>query len=227
MFSPFATQFNDFETFSPAVMLHVGVADADALSQRVSQIRDTVYKYAMEDSDDADKVVDKVTAEVEEMCDAAKKLHSIVSESVTSISQSVAHIERLDTAKTLIMASLSRASTEIFKVREIVQDDELASAAESLANVEASLVGRIDASRERLMAGVKVDGELLKNVGRVFLTVKGSLQHVTCAVCMERPVDQYLHPCGHTLCSTCLPKCGSRCHFCLRPALPGGKLFFS
>jgi len=48
-----------------------------------------------------------------------------------------------------------------------------------------------------------------------------------CFVCIERSINIFLDPCGHTLCDECAGKIASRCPMCREPIVKKGRLFLS
>lgn len=48
----------------------------------------------------------------------------------------------------------------------------------------------------------------------------------TCPVCLDRQVESYLNPCGHTLCKACSNECIS-CPMCRKPVHARGDLYFT
>jgi hypothetical protein len=48
-----------------------------------------------------------------------------------------------------------------------------------------------------------------------------------CFVCIERSINIFLDPCGHTLCDECAGKITSRCPMCRQALVKKGRLFLS
>ena len=55
----------------------------------------------------------------------------------------------------------------------------------------------------------------------------------TCSLCLQKPVDTFLNPCGHTGCEDCIKKLQSygsdnyNCHICRKPINSFQKIYYS
>ena len=50
----------------------------------------------------------------------------------------------------------------------------------------------------------------------------------TCSICVERTVDSFLNPCGHTACNICIEKMNNLngCFICRMPIINTKKLYY-
>ncbi len=72
-----------------------------------------------------------------------------------------------------------------------------------------------DTRIKQLHDSYKFESSLLQYYIEHFVKpINGGNMGSTCSICMQRSVDRFLDPCGHTICSECLQECHDSCFIC-------------
>ena len=72
-----------------------------------------------------------------------------------------------------------------------------------------------DSRIKQLHDSYKFESSLLQYYIEHFVKpINGGNMGTTCSICMQRSVNRFFDPCGHTICSECLQECQDSCFIC-------------
>jgi hypothetical protein len=225
MYSPFGA-VNSYAMVSTPLSEFNESMRSDPIHTDFSFMHSTIHSCLANAVDDPASEEQRPAEEVTQLCASAKKLCSMTSAAVLNLTKLSSELQSLERASVLIAASISRATVELGRANGIVCDDKLAAQITDLGTYEKGVIENIDRAKEALRKRIDKDSATIRATAQAFMQTCGTFMPHTCVVCMERPVERYWHPCGHTICTECTPKCAGRCHLCHQHAV-SGRLFFS
>ena len=193
------------------------LADTHALIDEISEIRDKLYPY-----------IEGIHRQ--EMGCESKELHAI-KQSLHATIQTVKDVylhmntqmKKVDTLEKQYKNELDTVQRNVSKLTDfidflnilIAKHDDL-DIKDIVKGIRTIIHTLSDDSRiKQLHDSYKFESSLLQYYIEHFVKpLNGGNMGSTCSICMQRNVNRFLDPCGHTICSECLQECQDSCFIC-------------
>jgi len=125
-----------------------------------------------------------------------------------------------------LRAELNMKQEDVFQARAVIegiQDQELKTCIESIVEdyeLKEGIADMMVRTRD-LMGKTEAQGRVLKD------TNAERYAPFICFVCMERPIDTFIDPCGHVICGPCWARTTNKAHCpgCRTPGVQPKKIF--
>lgn len=105
--------------------------------------------------------------------------------------------------------------------------DSVGTALQELASVRDGIVKCIQTEVPTLQQTQNRAAQILRLLSSTYQGLRITTAMYTCPICIDRQVDRFLMPCGHTVCNECLCELHENCPCCRKHISGSGDLYFT
>jgi hypothetical protein len=105
--------------------------------------------------------------------------------------------------------------------------DKLHASLSEVAKIQRDITDKISEDIVELENRRKTASEIIMRLSSTYRVLRSTNIMFTCPICLERQVDRFLMPCGHTYCSTCMCGITDSCPMCRKPIQKIADLYFN
>uniref|UniRef100_A0A6C0F6A8 RING-type domain-containing protein n=1 Tax=viral metagenome TaxID=1070528 RepID=A0A6C0F6A8_9ZZZZ len=193
------------------------LADTHALIDEISEIRDKLYPYI------EGIHRQEIGCESKELHAIKQSLHATIQTVKDVYLHMNTQMKKVDTLEKQYKNELDTVHRNVSKLTDfidflnilIAKHDDL-DITEIVKGIRTIIHTLSDNTSIKLLHdSYKFESSLLQYYIEHFVKpINGGNMGTTCSICMQRSVNRFLDPCGHTICSECLQECQDSCFIC-------------
>lgn len=139
-------------------------------------------------------------------------------------------LDKALSAHSLILKKITSIKDCMRVIGETLQDNGVCDSSEDLKSIEIVLDDKFNRIDEIVISKRRDYDKRIKamiSVSDLYRTIKGTMVHKGCPVCLVKSVSHFFLPCGHTFCEQCMFKINrSKCFLCKKQIDGIKPLFF-